>query len=195
MSEKTIHEMLFEIQRDLPVLPKSKEGYGYNYTPLDIFMQALRPLLDQHELSLIHACKSSTEGKLTLETKLVHGISNQSVSVDVPLYSQGSKNPMQELGASITYARRYALGMLFAVVCDEDTDGTIERRFNAANEKAGPRITSAQVDDLEKILGADANKRESFLSVLRDRRGWPDLTNIPASKYDGVLKHAKEWMA
>jgi hypothetical protein len=118
---------LAKFQGEMPSVPKSKTArvpmkaggsYSYKYADLADVTAAAMPILSKNGLAFICQSEESTSRGFLLVGMLVHE-SGESVTGSLPLY--GGTN--QELGASLTYARRYLLGSLTGIVTDDDTDG------------------------------------------------------------------------
>ncbi|WP_273783043.1 ERF family protein, partial [Bartonella sp. ML69XJBT] len=95
------------------------------YATLDQYIDAVKDTLAKYHFALFYRIKSQTTTNVTIEITLSHPSGNQiSTEGTFPIDGQGSKNNIQSVGSTITYARRYLLGMLLNVTSDEDdTDG------------------------------------------------------------------------
>ncbi|WP_273757343.1 ERF family protein, partial [Bartonella sp. MM73XJBT] len=95
------------------------------YATLDQYIDAVKDTLAKYQFALFYRIKSQTTTNVTIEITLSHPSGNQiSTEGTFPIDGQGSKNNIQSVGSTITYARRYLLGMLLNVTSDEDdTDG------------------------------------------------------------------------
>ena len=116
-------EALAAAQQELPIaVERDAQGYGYRYTSLDKLIEATRPILNKHGLSITQWPSYVAMGdglRATLMT-MVHHISGESVNESIPLYV--TDKSMQGLGAAITYARRYAWAAALGIASEEDTD-------------------------------------------------------------------------
>lgn len=91
--------------------------FSYRYADLADIAATAYPLLSSHGLAFA-CCPRATERGYELAGVLMH-TSGESIEGSLPLYGS---NP-QQIGSSLTYARRYLLGALTGIVTDEDDDG------------------------------------------------------------------------
>lgn len=102
------------------------------YADLSAVWDACKPVLAQHNLSVIQLPGMLVDGCLTLTTRLLHG-SGQWLeeTMQMPL----PKNSPQDYGSALTYSRRYALSSLLGV-CPADDDGNAASGTRPRQEKA-----------------------------------------------------------
>ena len=91
--------------------------YKYRYADLAAITQVAYPLLAAHGLSFTCLPRSAERG-YEMVGKLLHS-SGEELEACLPLFGTNA----QQLGSSITYARRYLLGAMTGIVTDEDDDG------------------------------------------------------------------------
>lgn len=136
MADNTKHENIAEalaaFQAEMPKATKNELGQAggsrqYKYADLAAVTAAVMPVLTKHGLSYICTPRrvENTEHGYEMHAILQH-TSGQSIIGVLPLFG----NRPQELGSSITYARRYLLGCLTGVVTEDDDDAA------AANNSA-----------------------------------------------------------
>ena len=123
-----ISAALVAFQAEMPTVPKNKtaripgrdgrQGYSYDYADLADVSAAATPLLVKHGLAF-SCCPRHTDQGYELAGVLLHS-SGQKLEGSLPLHGRQA----QEIGSSITYARRYLLGCMTGLVTDEDDDGT-----------------------------------------------------------------------
>lgn len=113
----------------MPVVPKGKHAevstksggsFSYTYASLNDVTRVLYPLLAKHGLSFTCNPQVRDNGTGTVGGVLLH-VSGESISSELPLFGRTA----QEIGSSLTYARRYLLGCLTGVVTDDDEDGSL----------------------------------------------------------------------
>ena len=103
-----------------------------------------------------------------------------------------SKNPVQEAGKIITYARRYGLASMLGIYSDEDTDGnTGQQQDKQGKQESGsqqesepksdarpykPETLKSRIAEIAEVMG-DANEKQIGLlaAVLSEYFGNDDL--------------------
>ena len=144
-------EALVAAQAELPYALKRDangevNGRAYKYMTLDKLIEATRPILTKHGLSITQwptTIPRGDDGMVPgLTTRLVHrtadvtvwvtgrtetSMANESVEYTMPLYL--TDKSMQGLGSAITYARRYAWAAALGIAAEEDTDAKDEIPF------------------------------------------------------------------
>jgi hypothetical protein len=185
-----------EMAKALPALmaemknaPNTKKGYGYNYAPLNEILDTARPILAKHKFS-INQFVGNQDGMVTVTTRLVH-LSGEYVesTMVLPLAKVAGANDVQQMGASITYARRYMITAILGIAGEEDTDGNPDgdkkrpKVQPKSQPKSQPENVNDKVDKAIKMTEAylKANEKRILiedLDVMKDRlnelKGQPD---------------------
>lgn len=116
-----------EAQAELPTMPKDTKGYSYMYTNLDTIVATIKPILAKYGLGYIQPITTTANGRMAITTRLFNKdgeyVEDTAVLPDVTL---GKTNAAQNLGAAITYMRRYALCSMLGITSDEDVDGNVQ---------------------------------------------------------------------
>jgi hypothetical protein len=140
-------EALVAAQDELATtIPRDAQGDGYKYTTLDKLIDATRPILTKHGLSITQwptTIPRGDDGMIPgLATRITHQAADvqvlttatdqrarisESIEYVMPLYL--TAKTMQGLGAAITYARRYAWASALGIASEEDTDAKDEIPF------------------------------------------------------------------
>jgi len=190
---ETFAKDFINFQAEVTTMPKDKSGYGYKYTDLDTIITNIKPLLKKHNLGFSQLLKT-VDGKNGVETIVLH-TSGDSLSafVEIPEIQVGKANNAQNVGAAITYFKRYALSAVFGISSDEDVDCSTQIMEHNKNVKAAPReepkqaptskssnskkqsaetpetlpkiklYTKEQVDELTELMTATYEKDNSFI--------------------------------
>lgn len=99
---------------------KNKDGYGYRYTDL----AEIHKYLEENGMKYYQEIETDNNGNdYILTYRFIDGKWEEKPKrgcklVDASL--QGIKNPAQEQGSALTYARRYSLLMAFGLATDDD---------------------------------------------------------------------------
>ena len=127
---------LINAQSEIETLPKDKQGYGYKYTDFDTVIKTVKPILKKNRLGFCQLLQTTENGKSGITTILFHE-SGESVQAwfELPAVVVGKANNAQNVGASISYIKRYALCSILGCSSDEDTDGAVETRPQQAQTR------------------------------------------------------------
>jgi hypothetical protein len=172
----------------------------FNYTPLGEIMAAIYPLLAKHGLSVRHeivrggtlGTKEGIEAILTHQTYKEEETENEETVTSpdgtktertinslhstnelrsgVVFINQGSD--MKDIGAAITYARRYTLTMLLGISSEDDKDAELLEQ--SAQNAVQSMYTRAKKGIEDAATGADTEKA---LKVLKN-----DLATLEKGK-------------
>ena len=191
-----IAKALSEFQSNLPKIEKDANvnlgSYSFSYAPLETIIQAIKPLLKQTGLSFLHVMNDSI-----LECIILHS-SGQCINTGGIAIKMSNK--MQDMGSSMTYARRYTLCAALGIVAEDDDDGNssdgnkIEsldnRKWLNKNtpvwDKAveGIKTGKGTVEDIAKAYKLSKKNREELQQI--ENAAW-DIPNngtntIPSAK-------------
>ena len=191
-----IAKALSEFQSNLPKIEKDANvnlgSYSFSYAPLETIIQAIKPLLKQTGLSFLHVMNDSI-----LECIILHS-SGQCINTGGIAIKMSNK--MQDMGSSMTYARRYTLCAALGIVAEDDDDGNssdgnkIEsldnRKWLNKNtpvwDKAveGIKTGKGTVEDIAKAYKLSKKNREELQQI--ENAAW-DMPNngtntIPSAK-------------
>ena len=114
---------LVKAQAEFVTLPKNKQGYGYKYTDLDTVITYIRPILAKNGLGFLQILTHGESGRTGIVTR-IFSCDGEYIEDVVPLpdVAMAKTNAAQNMGAAITYMRRYALCSMLGISSDEDTD-------------------------------------------------------------------------
>jgi hypothetical protein len=99
---------------------KNRKGHGYKYADLGQCIDAIKEALSKNEIAIVQPI-DVIDGQNYLVTTLMHS-SGQWIKSKFALESAVMKmcNNLQNLGAGLTYARRYALCAMIGLAQDDD---------------------------------------------------------------------------
>src|SRR6188768_520326 len=117
--------------------PFPREGQRtFRYASLSTGLDIVRKCLGRHEIATVQSTAIDRDGGLIrLTTTLVHA-SGEWVSSDWPVCSVTQTARPHQMGAALTYARRYALFTLVGIAGEDDLD--------APDAVAGPPAEAPQ---------------------------------------------------
>lgn len=148
------------------IVKKNKDGYGYKYTDIS----EIHRYLEENNMSYYQYIDRIDNDDYIMTVKIIDGKELPPIrgSRVVQATLQGIKNPAQEQGSALTYARRYSLLMAFGLATDDDD----------AQSLSMPVINSKE-EALNYILtfGKYANKK---------------LSEVPESYLQWLLENSKD---
>ncbi len=144
-------------------LGKAKAGYGYKYTEL----AQINELLEQRGESYYQFTETAENGKDYIMTVKIDKDGKESAPirgcyvVDEGAL-KGNNNPAQQMGAAITYARRYSLLMAYGLATEDDDaaslssqQGKPQNQSRQTNSKPAPQQQATQSQDKPKLIGTE----------------------------------------
>ncbi len=159
------------------------DGKPMQNTPYALFediSEVVRPVLAKHGFAISFRNEIAPDGKLRTICILSHKEGHrEQTSIDLQYDTSGSKNPVQSVGSSSAYGKRYTTIAILNIVSrapqERDDDGKIG---------GGPaRITDEQhaalIDKIHET-GADEAKFMEFLKVEQ-------LADLPAAKFSEAI--------
>ena len=157
---------------------------SFRYAPLSSGLDIVRKTLGRHEIATVQATAiDHAVGLVNVATTLAHS-SGEWISSDWPVCSLEDLASPKRMGASLTYARRYALFALVGIAGEDDLDApNLNAPAPAEAERlllnAGTRPTSgrkyfgrkiaADRAAKEDVNSASAGLKGQLSAVLRDQ--------------------------
>ena len=181
-------EALVAFQKEMPTVHKGKTAnvptktggsYKYTYADLADVMAAAAPILTQHGLSFTTRPRRVEGGAYELVGLLRH-VSGEADEGALPIYG---RTP-QEIGSSLTYARRYLLGCLTGIVTDDDDDGATAPAERTRRQKPPEQtgITGREAKPAEQpqdILAKLSPAVQRKMFALFKQKGIPEPEQLP----------------
>jgi hypothetical protein len=182
-AEILFNEAMARLQPKLPVIEKKGAiTYGGKSQPYakyeDIFAE-INPLLHEEGFSFEFDSEEVEKGTRYSGT-LNHsgGHSKTKYTPPLPADSSGGKNAIQALGSTVSYAKRYLVGMLLNLITkNEDDDAQMIGEIN-----------DEQILELEKLIVDTNSKKDGFLKFL----GVNKLAEIQARDYQKAVTLLKQ---
>jgi hypothetical protein len=117
---------LAQAQAEMPVavFDATNPFLKSKYASLGAVIQASRPILAKHKLSLVQF-PISDPASIGVESILTHE-SGEFVAerILIPLTEEKGKSKVQSAGSTLTYLRRYSWASILGMYSDEDSDGS-----------------------------------------------------------------------
>lgn len=175
---ETLYESLLKFQSEMPALIKNTQGYGYTYVDIGEILRVVQPLLAKYNMGVIQPlCE---DGIKTVLYHTVSGEALESYTKIPQGVEMKGMNAYQSYGSAITYFRRYSLSAMLGIISDKDEDARGEQvksitskrgtkpglnaesfqralakialgEYEAENLRANFQLTSAQVEELNKV--------------------------------------------
>ncbi len=180
-------------QAEFPTMPKDSAGYGYKYTNLDTIVLTIKPILAKHNLGYIQPITTAfleNQKPCTAITTRIFNSDGEYIedTVALPEVSVGKANTAQNIGAAITYMRRYGLCSMLGITSDEDVDGNVQTHQMQQNQqqrpqqqpKAQPQRNATRPQQNGPAGGADTPAQsEAIKNILNtlDEEGHPLFDN------------------
>lgn len=195
---------------ELPRIVKDTTAYGYKYAELPDILEAIKPVLYNHDFFVRWSCSPPVSaGSVTVTCHLVHqsGWQEQATLSGVADLS-GKKNEVQAIGSVVSYLKRYTLELVLGIAASKDDDGAASGPSNDHRQPA-PKIepktlSTAQISELDKLIQQFPDPAEIEASMLayvskkegREISGFGDVPTIHASGlFDGLAKKLKAHQA
>lgn len=149
------------------ILSKNKEGYGYKYTDLSEIHRYLESInaryiqkidrIDNDDYVFTKRCFNEKWEDEWLQGSRV-----------VQATLSGIKNPAQEQGSALTYARRYSLLMAFGLATDDDDAQSLTRPVISSKEEAEEYVITFGKYTGKKMKELPQNYLEWLLENSKD---------------------------
>lgn len=196
ISYSEIYPAIVSAQAELTNPVKNAQGYGYKYASLDQIVAILRNVLPKHGLWFEQNLQPAKDGHIGIETFIVHksGQRTQSSFYEHPLEDAKGMNASQANGSCISYAKKYALGCVFALPAEEDTDGVVKKPAPKPKAKSAPTKSLQErcQDKLVELKIEDwANGISYIPSSAKDDRNEKFLKTKPST----LMNQAEKWRA
>ena len=144
------------------------------YPKWEDVMSVLRPLLRKHLFSLSFRTGLSADGRITVTGVLARSGHREETTITLQHDSTGSKNPVQAVGSTNSYGKRYTAFLLLNIVSrGEDDDGA------GIRSRTVELISEEQLAELLQLAGEAQADLERFCAMLKVE----SLSDIPALRF------------
>lgn len=156
-----------------------------SYSLWEDVWEALKGPMTSHGLSLRFQSTESPD-KATVIAIVGHrlGHSESSGPVTVLNDKTGSKNDAQARGSALTYAKKYAAGLILNFVSRDGTDDDATR----TGEK--PKIDEKQLVELNTLVAKSGVRIDQFL----ERYGINDIPDLPAEQFKQAVDDLNDFI-
>ena len=193
MSE--LAKALVKVQQHVTSVGKDGKGYGYTYATLGKVIESLFPIITENGLAVIQPL-DNINGEPAIRTVIMHEAGESIVSV-FPLAKAGMSkaNDAQQIGAAITYMRRYGLCAAFGLITEDDDAACLTER--PAAKQAAPDVTPSggtgshikqALTDRAKAMGTIPAQVLKVLDALNDM----DSITAKCAEYKSMA-HKEGW--
>ena len=166
----TINEKLVDIQGRLKAPKNQRNNFGkYNYRSCEDILEAVKPLLVEHKLTLTISDVVMNDGIHYVDATATIGDGKSSINVSAQAGIDPNRKGMdiaQSFGSSSSYARKYALNGLFLIDDTKDADAT---------NTHGNTPQNASTEELE-WLNEDNAKFTSIKEAIK--QGKANITDV-----------------
>ena len=194
-----------------PAFDSKNPHFASKYVSLAGLRDAIVPVLSKHGVALVQEVRGSTSG-VECSTRLIH-TSGQWIELG-PFFAPVSRQTAQDFGSASTYARRFSLSAVVALVGDDDDDGN---KASAGGADAAGKASARAVDEFppkdgpigrpvattppaasEKVehegwvnplmQAVAAKESKAFLANILAAMGWKKGVSNGGLSEDGLLK-------
>jgi len=152
MSEKidSLTIALSKAQSVIENVSKDKQAYGYKYADLASCLQAIKKPLADNGLAVSQLMSRDTQGNNILVTLLMHESGQWLKSIsNIESVVMKQCNGLQQLGAGLTYARRYALSAIVGLTQEDDDAMSLGK----------PKVKEIELNPVKELISlCDKNK-------------------------------------
>lgn len=193
-----LYQALLAAKSELPVISKNRTAniqhngggsHRYSYADLADIDREATPVLTAHGLMVDFEMHKGPDGTPVLTGMLIHPESGGYKTSEWDVTGRGP----QDQGSSITYGRRYLMGILTGIITDEDTDGQQAnpgaRPAPARKPRPANRATPEQIEQLGLARDAGVNLVEVMRATIGRQATPGDITQDEAAK---VLEAARQ---
>ena len=171
-------------------LSKNKQGYGYKYTDL----AQIHEYLEQNNMKYYQYIETVDGYDYIMTVPIIDGVEQKPRRgvriVDAVL--NGIKNPAQEQGSAVTYARRYSLLMAFGLATEDDDGASLTKpKGNSTGVPKKPTIEENKVTETEAKATYNLLIRKGSVNIEKDLQtnyGVSNTKDLTKTQYIDMIK-------
>ena len=171
-------------------LSKNKQGYGYKYTDL----AQIHEYLEQNNMKYYQYIETVDGYDYIMTVPIIDGVEQKPRRgvriVDAVL--NGIKNPAQEQGSAVTYARRYSLLMAFGLATEDDDGASLTKpKGNSTGVPKKPTIEENKITEVEAKAAYNLLIRKGSVNVEKDLQtnyGVSNTKDLTKTQYIDMIK-------
>jgi len=168
---------LSKAQATIENVNKDKQGYGYKYADLASCLQAIKKPLSDNGLSVSQLVTPDKDNKQVLVTLLLHesGQWLKSMFCIENVVMKQCTSP-QQIGAGLTYARRYALSAIVGLTQEDDDAASVpkfkkdektkEKEENISELLALCNTHKLNIKEFAKFHGIDSSNIDTVKNAI-----------------------------
>lgn len=188
-----IYEKLVSIQNELKAPKTQFNEFGkYSYRNCEDILEAVKPLCKKYKAVLVLKDEIQNIGERYYVTAIAELIDiekpDDRIIAQAHAREEESKKGMdgsQITGASSSYARKYALGGLFNIDDNKDSDTTNKGEDKPQKKSVQPKITQTQLNAF-KALQIDINNVAKYYGVKPEE--------ITAEQAQKAIEQKQQWL-
>lgn len=181
-----IYGKLAKMKCEFQEKPLRKTGHnkfaGFKYFKLEDIMPIINALMDKHGLCGV----ISFDKEYATLTVINVDEPTETIVITSPMADANTKNstPIQALGSTQTYLRRYLYLALLDIVEDDELDATIGKEEMKPSNKTK---TNAKVVKVEKLLATKDVDEKSVMQFVRSTFKIDDLSKLNEQQADSLI--------
>lgn len=176
------------MQSEITTVTKSKQGHNYKYATLEDIVDIVRPTLEKHGFAVSFGVNTTSDIIVTCTLMHKEGHSIET-TMQLPADKSGSKNAVQAIGSSVSYAKRYTLSSLLNIATRDDDDA------QAAMQQDQRTITRGQSQTLESKYEKLPKERQKGFDDWLASLGANSISEVKASQFNTVLANLNKAVA
>lgn len=189
-AERAFAKAFAAMQPEMPIIAERGEinnrvgQVQSKFAKWEDIVEGIRPVLAKHGFALSFQPTILENGKVRVTAVLQHEDGHKiSSTYDLPADTSGSKNAVQALGSSTSYAKRYLASGLLNIASRGEDDG--------GQAGGGEVVSDEQADMLRSMISATKTDVNKFLTFFKAE----SVSDLPAAQFEralGFLRKKKE---